>query len=172
MKNNKFLEQTWGMPEDDNAEQFALFERLSAYFDGEATPEECRAIQELLDTNEAIKRQYLHLHQLRQGLQAMPVPASESPHRLEKRVLARLDRSRAKVVSLWGGGAIAALFIAGVMAQMPRTNQPEIAQHQPVPTTVPTAVTPTPTNGEEPLIVALNRPVLQIPKLATATDTP
>lgn len=173
MKNNKFLEQAWGLPEDDNAEQFALFERLSAYFDGEATPEECRAIQQLLDTNADVKRQYLHLHQLRQGLQAMPVPAGESPHRLGKRVLARLDRSRAKVISLWGGGAIAALFIAGVMGQMPRANQPNIAQNPPMPTSVPTVVTPNANvNGEEPLIVALNRPVLQIPKLATATDTP
>lgn len=166
MKNNEFFEQTWGRSEDDNAERLEQFERLSAYFDGEATPEECREIQRLLDSNPNVKRQYLNLHQLRQGLQAMPVPAGESPQRLGQRIFNRFDRSRAKVVSIWGGGAIAALFIAGVMSQIPDMKKTEIANLEAGTNTQ--VVAPTQVNGDEPLIVALNRPVLQIPKLATA----
>lgn len=175
MKNNLFSEQHWGDPAESQPDGMKLFERLSAYFDGEATPEECRQIQALLDTDPAVKRQYLHLHQLRQGLQVMPVPDSESHHWLAQRVFARLHRTQAKVISLWGSGAIAALFIAGVVSQMPRLNQPEMAD-LPALNPSPTIVNPTPITNpeEEALVVALNRPVLQIPKLATATpvDTP
>lgn len=173
MKHNRFSEHNWDNGTGSQPERTALFELLSAYFDGEATPEECRQVQMLLDTDPAVKRQYLHLHQIRQGLQAMPIPTTESSQWLGQRVLARLQRSRTKVISLWGSGAIAAVLIAGVVTHLPRPQQPNVAD-LPTETNSMPAVDPTTVVDEDALVVALNRPVLQIPKLATATpiETP
>lgn len=154
--------------QSESGDRFEQLELLSAYFDGEATPEECQQVQQLLDENTEFKQQYLHLHQIRQGLQAMPIPAGPSTKHLSNQVFRRLRWSRSKVVSLWGGGAIAALFMAGIVSNIPKANQSEIAK------TSPRIETPAVTGNEQPpeeaLVIALNRPVLQIPKLATATD--
>ena len=153
---------------NESGDHFEQLELLSAYFDGEATPEECQQVQQLLDENPEFKQQYLHLHQIRQGLQAMPIPTGQSTQHLSNQVFRRLRWSRSKVVSLWGGGAIAALFMAGIVSNIPKANQSEIAKNSP---RIETSITTE--NGQQPeeaLIVALNRPVLQIPKLATATE--
>ncbi|WP_139324988.1 anti-sigma factor family protein [[Limnothrix rosea] IAM M-220] len=153
-------------------DQLSDLELLSAYVDGEATPEESHQVQERLDTDPVFRRQYLQLHQIRQGLQAMPTPSSQSHRRLSNQVFRRLRWQKSKVLSLWGGGAIAALFIAGVVSNLPRSNQTEFVNRTaPVaPTTLlETAREP---NQDEALVVALNRPVLQIPKMATSDDTP
>lgn len=160
------------MPVDDlnvvDSEQLRL---LSAYIDGEATPEECRTVQHLLDHDAEFKRQYLHLHQIRQGLQAMPTPAGQSHHLLVHQVFRALRWRRGKVIAFWGGGAIAALFVAGFLGQVPGTNKGLQLADQPAQPTVPEVVSPMP-NDEEALVVALNRPVLQIPKLATTENLP
>ncbi|AFY37482.1 hypothetical protein Lepto7376_1114 [[Leptolyngbya] sp. PCC 7376] len=152
-------------------EKLAHIELLSAYIDGEATPEESRQVQALLDHDPEFKRQYLHLHQIRQGLQAMPTPASQSHRKLSNQVFTRLRWRKGKVLSIWGSGAIAALFIAGVVSNIPRSNPTEQFARNSQPST-PTLLEPNEFNQEEALVVALNRPVLQIPKLATASDTP
>ena len=150
-------------------ENLAHIELLSAYIDGEATPEEARQVQALLDHDPEFKRQYLHLHQIRQGLQAMPTPASQSHSQLSNQVFTRLRWRRGKVISIWGSGAIAALFIAGVVSNIPRSNPAEQFANNSQPAT-PSILEPS-FNQEDALVVALNRPVVQIPKLATS-DTP
>lgn len=167
MTNNPFKNNLNSNP-NESGERFEQLELLSAYFDGEATPEECQQVQQLLDENPEFKQQYLHLHQIRQGLQAMPVPTGQSTQHLSNQVFRRLRWSRGKVVSLWGGGAIAALFMAGIVSNIPKADQSEVAKTSPgieAPVATENAQPP-----EEALIVALNRPVLQIPKLATATE--
>jgi anti-sigma factor RsiW len=164
------------MPVDDLVDDLNVVDSqqlrlLSAYIDGEATPDECREVQHLLDHDAEFKRQYLHLHQIRQGLQAMPTPASQSHQDLAQRVFRALRWRRSKVVSLWGGGAIAALFVAGLVSQLPGTNNSLQLAEKPIQPTTPEVVSPMPNNGE-PLVVALNRPVLQIPKLATTENLP
>jgi anti-sigma factor RsiW len=152
-------------------EQLSDLELLSAYVDGEATQEESHEVQDRLDADLEFKRQYLHMHQIRQGLQAMPTPSSQSHRRLSNQVFRRVRWQKGKVLSLWGGGAIAALFIAGVVSNIPRSNQAEFANRtEPV---APAALqTANESSQDEALVVALNRPVLQIPKLATSEDTP
>ena len=152
-------------------ENLAQIELLSSYIDGEATPEEARQVQDLLDHDPEFKRQYLHLHQIRQGLQAMPTPASQSHRQLSNQVFTRLRWRRGKVVSIWGSGAIAALFIAGVISNIPRSNPTEqFANINSQPATP--SLLDTSFNQEEALVVALNRPVVQIPKLASSDTTP
>lgn len=153
-------------------DQLTDLELLSAYVDGEATLEESHKVQERLDEDPEFKRQYLHMHQIRQGLQAMPTPSGQSHRRLSNQVFRRVRWQKSKVISLWGGGAIAALFIAGIVSNIPRANQQEFANHSEpaAPTAIQTASEPG--QQEEALVVALNRPVLQIPKLATSDETP
>jgi anti-sigma factor RsiW len=160
------------MPVDDlnvvDSEQLRL---LSAYIDGEATPDECRTVHRLLDHDAEFKRQYLNLHQIRQGLQAMPTPAGQSHRLLAQRVFQALRWRRGRVLTLWGGGAIAALFVAGFLSNIPGGNHSLQLAEKPVQSTVPEVVSPMP-NNDEALVVALNRPVLQIPKLATTENLP
>ncbi|NJN74588.1 MAG: Fis family transcriptional regulator [Limnothrix sp. RL_2_0] len=168
MTNNSFQNNP-NSNANESSDHLEQLELLSAYFDGEATPEECQQVQQLLDENLEFKQQYLHFHQIRQGLQAMPIPTGPSTQHLSNQVFRRLHWSRGKVVSLWGGGAIAALFMAGIVSNIPKANQSEMAKNSPrieAPTATDNTQPP-----EEALIVALNRPVLQIPKLATATET-
>lgn len=149
-------------------------ELLSAYVDGEATPAEARQVQMLLDTEPEFKRQYLHMHQIRQGLQAMPTPQSQSHRQLSNKVFTRLRWKRSKVISMWGGGAIAALFIAGVVSNIPRSGRVEQFASNPVPP-VPAEVKTALSNfGQEEVAVvaSLNRPPIQIPKLASTDNTP
>lgn len=167
MNNNPFQNNPNSNP-NESGDRLDQLELLSAYFDGEATPEECQQVQQLLDKNPEFKQQYLHLHQIRQGLQAMPTPTGQSTKHLSNQVFRRLRWSRSKVVSLWGGGAIAALFMAGIVSNIPKANQSEMAETAP-PVETPVA-TETAQPPEEALVIALNRPVLQIPKLATATE--
>lgn len=158
------------------AHNFEQFQRLSAYFDGEATPAECREIQHLLDTDPEVKRQYQQLRQLRQALQLLPIPTSLSAQYLGQRVLAKLRQSRLKTISLWGSGAIAALLVAGVLNQAPQWGRNiasvanDDAQAPMSPAT--SLVEPQSPGEEEALVVALNRPVLQIPKLADSSEQP
>ncbi|WP_157094611.1 anti-sigma factor [Picosynechococcus sp. PCC 7117] len=170
MKKNHTSHQHHTDSETPMGHNFEQFQRLSAYFDGEATPAERKEIQHLLDTDPQVKQQYQQLRQLKQALQLLPIPTSISAQYLGQRVLARLRRSQLRTLSLWGSGAIAALFVAGVMGQMPRLNLDRFAKNDPdqQPTA---ALVETPPQGEEALVVALNRPVLQIPKLAT-TESP
>lgn len=153
--------------------QLPQIELLSAYIDGEATPEESQRVQYLLDHDTEFKQQYLHLHQIRQGLQAMPAPQSQSHRHLSNNVFTRLRWQRSKTISLWGSGAIAALFIAGIVSNLPNIGQGgQFANRNEQPNSSTIVETATNPNQGEALVVALNRPVLQIPKMATADETP
>ncbi|BAW96924.1 hypothetical protein NIES970_18680 [[Synechococcus] sp. NIES-970] len=151
---------------------FEQFQRLSAYFDGEATPDERREIQHLLDTNPEVKRQYHQLRQLRQALQLIPIPTSISAQYLGQRVLARLRRTQLRSISLWGSGAIAALLVAGFVGQAPQWGRTLFADNSPLTPTTTFSVETNAAVEDEALAVVLNRPVLQIPKLASATESP
>ncbi len=171
MKKNHTSHQHYTYSETPMGQNFEQFQRLSAYFDGEATPAERQEIQHLLDTDPQVKQQYQQLRQLKQALQLLPIPTSISAQYLGQRVLARLRRSQLRTLSLWGSGAIAALFVAGVMGQMPRLNLDRFANNNSDQESTSALVETTSPQGEEALVVALNRPVLQIPKLAT-TESP
>jgi len=132
------------------------FELLSAYLDGEVTATERRQVEEWLANDPEIKRLYARLLQLRQGLRTMPVPAAEQPvEQTVQQVYQRLHR-RSRRAMVLGGSAIAALFIGALSGVIPSLESFQIAKS-------PEATTPV-----EPLMVALNTPVVEIPKAPIA----
>ena len=132
------------------------FELLSAYLDGEVTAAERRQVEDWLANDPDIQRLYGRLLKLRQGLRTMPVPPSPQPvEQTVQQVMARLDR-RPKVVKVWGGAAIAALFVGALSVVLPSSHSPIIQLAQaPQQQTLP-----------ENVMVALNTPVIEIPAAA------
>ncbi len=127
------------------------FEMLSAYLDGEVTAAERRQVEDWLVNDPATKALYLRLLSMQQSFQAMPVPASEqSAQELAAKVLQRVERKPKRMI-VWGGCAIAALFVA-VVSGVSGGRQlfaPQFAQ--------------SPGNPEyDGLVVALNEPVVEI----------
>ena len=147
------------------------FELLSAYLDGEVTAAERRQVEEWLANDASVKCLYARLLKLRQGLQAMPVPAPEQP--LEKtvqHVMARLRR-RSQLAWAFGGAAVAACVIGSLAGIIPGgdTKPLQMAQQR----IEPIQQTPEPAAVEgSPLMVALNNPVVEIPKAVTSPTKP
>lgn len=136
------------------------FELLSAYLDGEVTADERRQVEQWLATDPKMQRLHTRLLSLRQGLRTLPVPPSEQPiEQVAVQVMSRLER-RPKRTAVWGGLAIAALFMGAIMGTLSRT---EIT---PAPGLVSNAV---PQDG---LMIALDRPVIEIPKAASESGQP
>lgn len=143
------------------------FELLSAYIDGEVTAPERKQVEEWLATDPAIQRLHTRLLRLRQGFQAVPVPASQqSVQQTVDQVFARVER-RPKRALIWGGaiaalavGAVGSLFLGeqSPLTQLARLNQTETQ-------------TAPPNAGNEPLLVALDRPLVAIPKAPVVVPT-
>lgn len=134
------------------------FELLSAYLDGEVTADERRQVETWLDNDPKVQRLYTRLLKLRQSLRTMPVPASDqSAEQIAERVVARLQR-RPKRTFVWGGMAIAALFVSAIVGTLPRHDfAPSVAN---APQTEKAASKAVPNEG---LMIALDRPVIQMP---------
>jgi len=132
------------------------FELVSAYLDGEVTASERQQVQEWLANDPEVKGMYSRLVMIRGGMQTLTVPQSQrSVQQTTQRVFAEIDRRQNKRRVVWGGAAIAALFVGAIssrqlMSQMAQAPVPEA----PV--------------APAPLMVALNRPVIEIPKAAVA----
>lgn len=130
------------------------FELLSAYLDGEVTAAERRQIETWLDTDIKTQRLYTRLLMLRQSLQMLPIERSEqSVEQLVSQVTQRIERRPRRLV--WGGLAIAAVFIGALFGTMPReTYIPSIAN----------SLSPSNAVPSDGLMIALNRPPIEIPK--------
>jgi len=162
------------------------FELLSAYLDGELSADERRQVQNWLDHDPAVKRLYCRLLRLRQGMQTLPNPRSEQPvEEVIRQVFTRLGRVPQRAL-LWGGSAAAALVVSILMG----TGQSEIptlagfgseANQSP---SSPSEFEPefeiaegpfmegTPTlsdRSDPPLQIALDQPVIDIPKAAISS---
>jgi anti-sigma factor RsiW len=130
------------------------FELVSAYLDGEVTASERQQVQEWLANDPEVKGMYSRLVMIRGGMQTLTVPQSQrSVQQTTQRVFAEIDRRQNKRRVVWGGAAIAALFVGAIGS---RQLMPEMAQ------------APVPAPAPAPLMVALNRPVIDIPKAAIA----
>ncbi len=135
------------------------FELLSAFIDGEVTAAERRQVQELLATDADMQRLHSRLMKLRQGMQKLPVPAAETTAQdTAQEVFSRLDRRRNRRTVIWGGAAIAAMVVGALSGILPGSDSlaPRLAQ------SLNQQVAP------EPLEIAINRPVIEIPKAAVA----
>lgn len=136
------------------------FELLSAYIDGEVTAAERKQVQELLANNADMQRLHSRLTKLRQGLQKLPVPATEATaQKTAQQVFTRIDRGRVRRTVVWGGAALAAVFVSALSGIFPGSQSlvPQLAQ------------APEQEIATEPLMIAVNRPVIEIPKAAVAS---
>jgi hypothetical protein len=141
------------------------FELLSAYLDGEVTSIERRQVEEWLATDASVKCLYQRLLKLRQGLKTIPLPAGQhSPEDTFQQVWKRL-RYRSQLAWIVGGAAVAACFIGTISGLIPgSTSKMQLAQQQ----IKPIVATTQPAVPAPPLMVALNNPVIEIPKTAVA----
>ncbi|MBD1924047.1 Fis family transcriptional regulator [Microcoleus sp. FACHB-831] len=132
------------------------FELVSAYLDGEVTASERQQVQEWLANDPEVKGMYSRLVMIRGGMQTLTVPQSQrSVQQTTQRVFAEIDRRQNKRRVVWGGAAIAALFVGAISSIAPGSRQPLLVVEAPAP-------------APAPLMVALNRPVIEIPKAAIA----
>lgn len=135
------------------------FELLSAYLDGEVSVQERRQVEVWLAEDPQVQCLYARLMMLRKGMLSMSVPACEQPvEETITQVFCRLGRRRQKQVLLWGGSAIAAGLLAAVSGVFGGGNSlsPQLAQSPEMPV------------ASEPLMLALNQPVVEIPKASVA----
>ncbi|QSJ15090.1 transcriptional regulator [Nostoc sp. UHCC 0702] len=139
------------------------FELLSAYLDGEVTAAESRQVEEWLANDAAVQCLYGRLLKLRQGLTTLPVPAAQSKSVVAEQVLARLHR-RSRLVWVFGGAAIAACVVGTISGLLPGGESHLQLAQKPISKT--TQATTTPVAPVSPLMVALNKPVIEIPKAA------
>jgi ferric-dicitrate binding protein FerR (iron transport regulator) len=143
------------------------FELLSAYLDGEVTATERRQVEEWLSTDASIKCLYKRLLNLRQGLQNIPIPATnQSSETTSEQVLTRVNR-RYQLGWIFGSATVAACILGAVSGLFPGNSSRMLE----IATTEPTELTPTdtqPVATDSPLMVALNNPVIEIPKTAVA----
>ncbi|MDZ7956873.1 MAG: zf-HC2 domain-containing protein [Aulosira sp. DedQUE10] len=147
------------------------FELLSAYLDGEVTAAERRQVEEWLANDTAVKCLYSRLLNLRQGLRTMPVPAAEQQiEKTVQQVMARLRR-RSQLAWAFGGAAVAACVIGSLVGIIPggdsKTLQLAQQRIEPRHQTIPEPAA----ESASPLMVAINNPVIEIPKAAVASPT-
>ncbi|WP_414528692.1 anti-sigma factor family protein [Nodularia chucula] len=143
------------------------FELLSAYLDGEVTASESRQVEEWLKNDASVQRLYSRLLSLRQGLRTLPVPTASQPPEITAQKVFQGARRRSRPAWAFGGVAVAACVIGAVSGFLPgggfKTLQ--LAQ-EPV---EPTQGLSNPGISTSTLMVALNNPVIEIPKAAIAS---
>lgn len=131
------------------------FELLSAYLDGEVTASERRQVEDWLKNEPETQRLYARLLKLRQSLQAMPMPSAlGTAGQTAQQVYQKMHRRERRSAVVWGGGALAAAFIGAVTLVLPGQQSFQLAESSKTTTAI------------EPLQVALNDPVVEIPKPA------
>lgn len=129
------------------------FELLSAYLDGEVTAAERRQVEEELANDPESQRLYQRLLNLRQGLQTIPVPAAQQPVQQTIELVYQRVHRRSRRAIVWGGSAVAAVVLGAVSTVLPPRQLLQMAKS-------PSQI--------EPLRVALNSPVVEIPKATIA----
>lgn len=147
------------------------FELLSAYIDGEVTAAERKQVETWLATDPTMQRLHSQLLRLHHGFQNLPDPApAQSVEQTVEQVLARVDR-RPNLRLVWGGAAVAALVIGGIATVFSGDRMPllqtaqESKQEEQVKASQPEAA------DAEPLLIALDRPLVAIPKAPVAQPT-
>jgi predicted anti-sigma-YlaC factor YlaD len=150
------------------------FELLSAYLDGEVTCEERKKVQALLAQDPDTQVLYQRLLNLRQEIYNLPTPIAEyTPQQLSSAVFGKIDRQKKKRRWLWSGSAIAAIIVTSfigilnnnktVFLQIAQNNQSINSNLQDNNLALQTQSRATP-NTSEKLIIALNEPIIELPK--------
>ncbi|MBW4501847.1 MAG: transcriptional regulator [Scytonema hyalinum WJT4-NPBG1] len=144
------------------------FELLSAYLDGEVTAAERKQVEQWLADDPTVQRLYARLLKLRQGIRTIPVPEpQQSLEETVEQVMARLRR-RSRLVWFGGGAAVAACVLGALSGLLGGESRlPQMAQKQPIQQAQ--SAIPTPGVVSSPLMVAINNPVIPIPKTAKSS---
>jgi hypothetical protein len=155
-----------------NTIQRDRFELLSAYLDGEVTAAERRQVEEWLANDPTIQRLHMRLLKLHQGFQNLPVPVpcEQSTQQIADSVFAQVDRRARRRTFVWGGAAIAALFVGALATVVSgeRIFAPQVAESPKQEMSAPKGETAT----NEPVLVALDKPLVEIPKAPVSISTP
>jgi anti-sigma factor RsiW len=139
------------------------FELLSAYLDGEVTAPERRQVEEWLKTDAKMQALYARMLKMQQGIRRLPAPLPEQPvEQTVQQVVSRIERKPKRLKLLTGGMAIAALFIGAVVSAPRGELFPQVA-------TAPSATQTVPSDG---LMIALDRPIIDIPKAEISRPNP
>ncbi len=136
------------------------FELLSAYLDGEVSPEERRLVASWLTNDPEVQSLYRRLLSLRQGFQGL-----RHKHGLSERqevpteaILCQIDR-RFRLTCMAGMTAAAAALLAILSSTLTGSTFRWIPLQADLPT------------GGDTLQIALDRPPISIPKPAIVTDS-
>lgn len=135
------------------------FELLSAYLDGEVSPDERCQVEAWLESDPQLQSLRDRLLRLRHNLSSMPMPEpAQSADVLASRVFSTIER-RNKRRWAWGGTAIAAAMIGAVSFIIPGTLDPapqlvRVTETEPSALDVP----------DDALMIALDRPIVDIPE--------
>ncbi len=137
--------------------QFERFELLSAYLDGEVSVEQRSSVQQWLDSDPQFQATYLQLLRLRQEMVNLPIPdASIASQQFCGQVLQKIDcQRRMRRLAIGGSIAVTALLLGMIssFAGRDRFFAPHFADISPIITEI----------ESEPLTIALNYPVVEIP---------
>jgi anti-sigma factor RsiW len=93
----------------------ARFELLSAYLDGEVTPDERAQVESWLAQDPAVQTLYANLTGVQMRIRSMPVRQAVTPEETLTAVMQRLDRRRRRIWVV-SGSAIAATVTAAITA--------------------------------------------------------
>jgi len=138
------------------------FELLSAYLDGEASPEECALVEHWLATDPETQRVYQQLVSLHELCQDLPIPASGvSADQMVTGVITKITH-RARKRLAWSGVIVAASALVGgvISGVVWRAPTPEFAQQSPSPQNSTAATLHSPSRA---LRITLEQPPVVIP---------
>lgn len=143
------------------------FELLSAYLDGEVTAAERKQVEAWLASDPSMQRLHSQMLKLHYGFQNMPIPTQEtSVEQTVEQVLARVERKPRRSL-IWGGAAIAALFVGGIATVFSGDRSP-IPQFASQPAQQERTQPKSEIASSEPLLIALDKPLVAIPKTPIA----
>jgi anti-sigma factor RsiW len=155
LKMSEFPNVSPGSPDqaETKRQAFERFELLSAYIDGEVTPQERQQVQAWLDSDPKFKQAYLNLLRLQQDFVRVPVPTpSISADQLAQRVHQKLEKeNRFRRLWLWGG-FVATAILVGALSNL-LNNPTPLSSWQQAKIEL----------ESDPLVVALNEPVIELP---------
>lgn len=135
----------------DNQQRFEL---LSAYLDQELSPEEVEEVEQWLKQDHEARRTYHNLLQLRYRLREIPIPSSQLPSELlSYQVTQKAHAQRMRQWSLWGGSAIAALFVV-ILTSLFSTNHSSLFR---------IAQSDERSFSKDSLMIEVDQPIMEIP---------
>ncbi|MEL6440155.1 MAG: zf-HC2 domain-containing protein [Cyanobacteria bacterium J06621_8] len=140
------------------------FELISAYIDGELSPDERQQVQQMLDQDPKVKQLYTQLLGLQTSMQSLAAPpSSKSVADLTAGVFESVAQRRRQRRLFWGGGVVAASIVAVITGSIPGLSplRPRLAIDE-----LPRKADSAPVM----LAVGMNQPAINIPKGLTGYE--